>query len=98
MELTGKDAEAVLGRAGITVNKNTIPFETRSPFIASGIRLGTPYVTSRGMGNVEMKEIAKLILSVLRHPSDHYVLDQTRKKVASLCEAFPLYNSSTPSM
>jgi glycine/serine hydroxymethyltransferase len=50
------------------------------------------------MGNVEMKEIAKLILSVLRHPSDHYVLDQTRKKVASLCEAFPLYNSSTPSM
>jgi glycine hydroxymethyltransferase len=96
--LTGKDAETALGRAGITVNKNTIPFETRSPFIASGIRLGTPYVTSRGMGNAEMKDIAKLILSVLRQPFKEHVLDQTRRKVASLCQAFPLYKSPMPSM
>ena len=91
MGLTGKDAETALSKAGITVNKNAIPYETRSPFITSGIRIGTPYVTSRGMGGAEMKEIAQLILSVLSHPSDHHILDLTRKKVMSLCEAFPLY-------
>ncbi len=91
MGLTGKDAEAVLGRAGITVNKNAIPFETRSPFITSGVRIGTPYVTSRGMGNREMVEIAELMLTVLRNPSNESILDQTRKKVEALCEAFPLY-------
>lgn len=89
--LTGKDAEKALDRAGITVNKNAVPFETRSPFVTSGIRIGTPYVTSRGMGNSEMVEIAQLILSVLRNPSSESVLNQTRRKVAVLCEAFPLY-------
>jgi glycine hydroxymethyltransferase len=91
MGLTGKDAETALSKAGITVNKNAIPFETRSPFITSGIRIGTPFVTSRGMGVAEMKEIAQLIVSVLEHPCDHHVLDVTRKRVISLCEAFPLY-------
>lgn len=89
--ITGKEAEAALGRAGITVNKNAIPFETRSPFVTSGIRIGTPYVTSRGMGNAEMIEIAELMISVLKHPSDEHILEETRKKVAALCNAFPLY-------
>lgn len=89
--VTGKDAEAALGQAGITVNKNAIPFETRSPFVTSGIRIGTPYVTSRGMGNAEMIQIAELIISVLKQPSDEHILNKTREKVASLCKAFPLY-------
>ncbi len=91
MGLTGKDAEAVLGKAGITVNKNAIPFETRSPFVTSGVRIGTPYVTSRGMGNQEMVEIAEMMLTVLKNPSNESILDQTRKKVEALCDAFPLY-------
>jgi glycine hydroxymethyltransferase len=89
--LTGKKAEEALGKAGITVNKNAIPFDTRSPFITSGIRIGTPYVTSRGMGISEMVEIANLMLTVLRHPTDEHILNQTRSKVEYLCAAFPLY-------
>ena len=91
LEITGKDAEAALGRAGITVNKNAIPFETRSPALTSGIRIGTPYITSRGMMAGEMKIIGALIADVLRHPEDSARLAKTRQRVGELCDAFPLY-------
>lgn len=91
LKITGKEAETVLGRAGITVNKNTIPFDTNSPFITSGIRLGTPLLTSRGMGVDEMKTIAELVVTVLKHNRDETVIEDTGKKVRELCEAFPIY-------
>jgi glycine hydroxymethyltransferase len=90
-DITGKDAQDVLGRAGITVNKNAIPFETRSPMITSGIRLGTPALTTRGMKSDEMILIAKLIADVLRNPGNEQLIDKTRKKVIELCKVFPLY-------
>lgn len=92
LNITGKDAEAVLGRAGITVNKNTIPFETQSPFVTSGIRVGTPALTSRGMGIPEMKVIADMIVSVLRNSTDAQVIKDTKKQVVELCRAFPIYS------
>jgi glycine hydroxymethyltransferase len=91
LNTTGKDAEAVLGRAGITVNKNTIPFETKSPFVTSGIRLGTSVLTTRGMGKAEMTTIAELIVAVLKHPEDETVISSAADKVAELCNSFPLY-------
>ncbi len=87
---TGKEAEAALGRAGITVNKNAIPFETRSPLVTSGIRIGTPAVTTRGMRRPEMETIARLIVAVLRAPGDETVIADSRREVHRLCEAFPL--------
>jgi glycine hydroxymethyltransferase len=89
--ITGKDAQNVLGMAGITVNKNAIPFETRSPMITSGIRLGTPALTTRGMKSNEMIFIAKLIVDVLKNPGNEQLIDKTRKKVRDLCKLFPLY-------
>lgn len=88
--ITGKDAEEALGRAGITVNKNSIPFEKLSPFITSGIRIGTPATTSRGMLKTEMEFIAKLIVDVLKKPNDNNLIVSTRKKVLELCDAFPI--------
>ncbi len=92
--VTGRDAEVALGRAGITVNKNAIPFETRSPHITSGIRLGTPFVTSRGMMAEEMRTIAGFINGVLRDPQNETLLNKTRDQVQALCDAFPLYPAS----
>ena len=92
-ELTGKDAEELLGRGDITVNKNTIPFETRSPFIASGIRVGTPAVTTRGMGPLEMRVIADLMDRALRSEGEEETLRDVRAGIRELCEAFPLYDS-----
>jgi glycine hydroxymethyltransferase len=89
--ITGKDAEKVLGDAGITVNKNAIPFEKRSPFITSGIRIGTAAVTTRGMKTGEMEIVAELCIDVLKHPTDEGVLMGVRNKVTELCQAFPLY-------
>ncbi|MDL2269275.1 serine hydroxymethyltransferase [Desulfosarcina sp. OttesenSCG-928-G17] len=89
--ITGRDAEAALGRAGITVNKNAVPFDTRSPFLTSGIRIGTPYVTSRGMGTEQMKIIGSWIADVLHGISDEARIQQTRNQVQDLCQAFPLY-------
>ena len=89
--ITGKAAEEALGRANITVNKNTIPFETRSPFVASGIRIGVPAVTTRGMREGEMEKIAELIARVLRNPEDEKEIQKVRREVLELCEAFPLY-------
>ncbi|MBU4344231.1 MAG: serine hydroxymethyltransferase [Proteobacteria bacterium] len=88
--ITGKDAEEALGRAGITVNKNSIPFEKLSPFITSGIRIGTPATTSRGMQETEMEFIAKLIVDILKKPNDNNLIVSTRKKALELCDAFPI--------
>ena len=89
--LTGKEAEAYLDEAWITVNKNTIPFETRSPFITSGIRIGTPAITTRGMKEDEMREIATMIASVIDSRGDKKVIDTVREGVKELTERFPIY-------
>lgn len=86
--LTGKKAEALLNEIGIAVNKNTIPNETESPFITSGIRMGTPAMTTRGMKEAEMKEIAEIIALALDETNDR---DPIRDRVYALCERFPLY-------
>lgn len=91
--LTGKIAEEALETAGITVNKNTIPYDTKSPMVASGIRLGTPAITTRGMGEPEMDRVAELIAAVLARPDDESALRQTRKAVSVLCSEFPLYSA-----
>jgi glycine hydroxymethyltransferase len=90
-ELTGKDADAALEAAGITVNKNTVPGETRSPFVTSGLRIGTPAVTSRGMGEPEMRQIADWITEVLEAPADRGRIDRVHESVRELCQSFPLY-------
>lgn len=88
--LSGKDAEEFLGSAGITVNKNTVPFETRSPFVTSGIRIGTPALTTRGMGTADMELIADMIDRVLRAAGDEEVVRSVRAEVSELCASFPL--------
>jgi glycine hydroxymethyltransferase len=89
--LTGKVAEAALGKAGITVNKNAIPFDQNPPMVASGIRVGTPAVTSRGMGEPEMDLVAEYIARALAAPDDDAVLSMVRSEVEALCRKFPLY-------
>lgn len=90
--LTGKVAQSALDEAGITVNKNTVPKETQSPFVTSGIRVGTPAVTTRGMGAPEMSRIAELIDRVLASPEDAKVLTDVKTQVVALARAFPLYS------
>jgi glycine hydroxymethyltransferase len=89
--LTGKVAEAALGKAGITVNKNAIPFDQNPPMVASGVRIGTPAVTTRGMRESEMDAIADLIARALRTPDDERALGMVRVEVEALCRKFPLY-------
>src|SRR5215208_5491498 len=89
--ITGRDAEAALGKAGITVNKNVIPFEQNAPMVASGIRVGTPAVTTRGMREPEMDVIGDLIARALQAPDDDRALGVVRAEVESLCRKFPLY-------
>jgi glycine hydroxymethyltransferase len=88
---TGKVAEAALGKAGITVNKNAIPFDQNPPMVASGIRLGTPAVTTRGMGEAEMDQIAEFITRALASPEDDGALAMVKTEVETLCRKFPLY-------
>ena len=92
--ITGKKAEEVLGMAGITVNKNAVPYDTESPFVTSGIRIGTPAVTTRGMKEAEIKEIGRYIADVLKHPDDADRIDQIQKQVETLCSGFPLYDAT----
>ena len=89
--LTGKEAEHLLDEVGITCNKNTIPFDPASPFVTSGIRLGTPALTTRGLQVKDMEEIADIIAVVLKNPEDKAVHEEASKRVAALCEAYPLY-------
>jgi glycine hydroxymethyltransferase len=90
-DLTGKQAQASLDEAGITLNKNTIPDDPRSPFVTSGLRIGTPSVTTQGMTEPEMATIAELIARALRHRDDRAEIDVVRKEVAELCARFPAY-------
>jgi len=90
-DITGKDAEAFLDQASITANKNTIPFETRSPFVTSGIRLGSPALTTRGMKEEEMKQVASLISRVIDSKGDPAVLDSVSNEVKELASRFPIY-------
>ena len=89
--LTGKVAEKALDRAGITVNKNTIPFDTNPPMVASGIRLGTPAVTTRGMREGDMAEAAKLVSRALHNVENETELAEVKREVRKMCERFPLY-------
>ncbi|WP_090713885.1 serine hydroxymethyltransferase [Paenibacillus typhae] len=91
LNITGKDAEKVLDSIGITVNKNAIPFDPTSPFVTSGIRIGTPAVTSRGMDEQAMTVIGRVIANVLKNPKDETVLSEAAREVAELTEKFPIY-------
>lgn len=93
LNLTGKVAEHLLDEVGITTNKNTIPFDPASPFVTSGVRMGTPAVTSRGFTAESMKEVAAIIALVLKNPEDTAKHEEARTRVAALCEKFPLYPS-----
>jgi glycine hydroxymethyltransferase len=95
--LTGKAAQLALDAAAITVNKNTVPKETQSPFVTSGVRIGTPAVTTRGMGEAEMEAIASLIDRVLQAPDDEGVRAKVREEVKALTQRFPLYAPSASS-
>ncbi|HEY3202475.1 MAG TPA: serine hydroxymethyltransferase [Thermoanaerobaculia bacterium] len=88
--ISGKEAEKLLEEVGLTVNKNTIPFDTRPPAVASGIRVGTPAVTTRGMGTAEMEQIAEAIARVLEAPGDPGAEESSRRTVRELCAGFPL--------
>jgi glycine hydroxymethyltransferase len=89
--ITGKDAEKALEAAHITVNKNTIPFDQNKPFVASGLRIGTPAVTTRGMKEPEMQEIGRMIAAIVREPQSDEVREQVQRSVAELTAKFPLY-------
>ena len=90
-ELTGKLAEHALEAAGITMNKNTVPGETRSPFVTSGLRIGTPALTTRGMGEAEMHRIGEWVARVLSAPEDERLIQRTRDEVEEMCAGFPLH-------
>lgn len=89
--ITGKDAQMALEEAGIICNKNTIPFDTKSPFVTSGLRFGTPALTTRGMKESEMKEIARMIAKVIENPNDNEIKLKIRGEVEELCKRFPIY-------
>jgi glycine hydroxymethyltransferase len=93
--VNGKIAEEALGKAAITVNKNMVPFDTESPFVTSGIRIGSPAMTTRGFGEEEFKQVAKLIDKVVQNPDDEAVHESVTKEVKALCENFPLYDFVT---
>ncbi|MGB5592343.1 MAG: serine hydroxymethyltransferase [Gammaproteobacteria bacterium] len=94
-DITGKDADAALGRANITVNKNSVPNDPRSPFVTSGLRLGTPAITTRGFGEAECATLAGLIADVLDNMGDEATIDRVRAEVLQLCGRFPVYQRGT---
>lgn len=89
--ITGKEAQTVLGEVNITSNRNTIPFEPRSPFVTSGIRLGSPALTTRGFKEDDMREVGNIIALVLNNPTDEAAKEEARRRVAALCAKYPLY-------
>jgi len=89
--ITGKDAQNLLDEVNITANRNTIPFEPRSPFVTSGIRLGSPALTTRGFKEEDMREVARIIAHVLDAPTDEARRTEARSRVAALCAKYPLY-------
>ena len=91
--ITGKDAEAALGRANITVNKNAIPNDPQKPFVTSGIRIGSPAMTTRGFGLAEAENVARLIADVLDAPADEASLARVKREVEALCGRFPVYEA-----
>jgi glycine hydroxymethyltransferase len=90
--ITGLEAETALGKAGIYANKNTIPFDKKNPQVTSGLRIGTPAISTRGMKEQEMKQIAGLINGVLKNPADENIIKNTRSTVKELCQRFPIYD------
>ncbi|MEM8602269.1 MAG: serine hydroxymethyltransferase, partial [Cyanobacteria bacterium P01_H01_bin.121] len=89
--MTGKAADRLVSTINITANKNTVPFDPESPFVTSGLRLGSPAMTTRGLGSTEFEEIANIIAECLLNPEDPAVHQTCRQRVAALCERFPLY-------
>jgi glycine hydroxymethyltransferase len=92
-ECTGKDAEIALDKAGVTVNKNAIPYDTRPPAVTSGIRLGTPSITTRGMGKAEMVDIADIISTVIDNNTEPEAIQENARRVKALCDRFPVYRN-----
>ena len=90
-DITGKDADAALGQANITVNKNTVPNDPRSPFVASGLRLGTPAITTRGFGETESSELTGWICDILEDMGNQEVIERVKKQALELCSRFPVY-------
>ncbi len=91
IEMTGKEADSLVSGINITANKNTVPFDPQSPFVTSGLRLGSPAMTTRGMGTTEFKEIANIVAERLLNPTDEAVKKDCLQRVSALCERFPLY-------
>jgi glycine hydroxymethyltransferase len=91
LSITGLEAETVLGKAHITVNKNTIPNENRSPFVTSGLRIGTPAVTSRGMKEAEMRQIGRWIAAILKDSTNEALVRKTGAEVKAMSQTYPLY-------
>ena len=89
--VTGKEAQTMLDDVNITTNRNTIPFEPLSPFVTSGLRLGSPALTTRGFKEDDMREVADIIALVLDHPQDDAAKEEAKKRVATLCEKYPIY-------
>ena len=98
IEMTGKEGDRLVSGVNITANKNTVPFDPQSPFVTSGLRLGTPAMTTRGMGTAEFTEIANIISDRLLNPQDEQVAKDCRLRVAALCDRFPLYPHLTISV
>ncbi len=94
-KLTGKDAEAALGRAHITVNKNAIPNDPQKPFVTSGVRIGSPAMTTRGFALAEAEQVANLIADVLDAPADEASIAKVRREAAALCQRFPVYEAAS---
>jgi glycine hydroxymethyltransferase len=92
-KLTGKAADVLLGQAHITVNKNSIPNDPESPFVTSGIRIGSPAITTRGFKEKEADMVAQMIADILDHPTDEKVINETKAKVVALTAQFPVYGS-----
>jgi glycine hydroxymethyltransferase len=94
-DITGQEYEISLGKAGIAANKNAVPFDKRGPKVTSGLRIGTPSLTTRGMKETEMKVIAGLLKNVLKNPLDEKTLQDCRSTVTELCKSFPIYRDLT---